>query len=97
MNSDNRVRRIQPSLLPHMQEAIDLYTSNGGSLSDPKIFGEDPLASNSSKKQIRLAAFTAKYSFDDIFHEVSNGNGTTFKSALKYFIDITYRLSVTLV
>lgn len=94
MNKDNRAKKVAPSLLPQTSIAVQMYTNNGGSLSEPTIFGVDPLASDYRKQSLRLQSFSSSYSFEKIFYEVSNGSGITFTKALKYFIDITYRLSV---
>ena len=92
MNKDYRARKIQPNMLPQTRDAIQMYP---GSLSEPAIFGLDPLGSKQAKQDMRLAAFTSSYSFENLFYEVANGNGTTFTRALIFFIDITYRLSVS--
>lgn len=95
MNKDNRAKKISPSLLPQTSIAVQMYRNDGGSISEPTIFGVDPLASDVRKQSIRLQAFLSSYSFEKLFYEVSNDYGHNFKKALKFFIDITYRLSVT--
>ena len=43
MQQDNRARVVILSLLPQTNQAIQLYESSGGRLSDPTSFGSDPL------------------------------------------------------
>ena len=93
MNLDNRTRKIDSQLLPSPSVAAQQYRMNGGTISEPCSFGYDPLEGNSDKKNIRFEAFCSRYSFHTLFCEVSNGCEDNFKNALKYFIDITYRLA----
>ena len=92
MNIDNRAKKIDPTLLPSTEEAVELYP---GTISEPCGFGTDPLESSSSKRSIRLEAFCSRYSFETLFSEVSNGCGTSFSKALLFLIDTSYRLSST--
>ena len=71
MNLDNRTRKIDLSLLPESDEAVQLYP---GIISPPCNFGVDPLHSDDSKKNIRLEVFCSRYSFELLFSEVSNGS-----------------------
>ena len=95
MNSDNQTKQyIDPRLLPSVSNAVDQYHANNKTISQPCSFGVDPLQ-NLSKKTTRFDAFTSHYSFQTLFFEVSNGCTASFVSALNFFIDITYRLSVS--
>ena len=91
---DNRTRRIDRSLLPSANEITQQYRNSGGQITDIRPVGVDPIADNSHKCSIRMSSFTEYYpSFDLIFHQGVNGNDSLFQDALKFFIDITYRLS----
>ena len=90
MNLDNRAKRVDPTLLPSVEQAVQMYP---GAISEPCSFGVDPLETNISKKTIRLESFCSRYSFQTLFSEVSNGCGSSFASALLFLIDTTYRLS----
>lgn len=90
MGLDNRCKKVNPNLLPSTEEAIQQYD---GVISQPCSFGIDPLQQYTAKKTIRYDSFCSKYSFKMLFCEVSNGCDSTFISALKYLIDITYRLA----
>ena len=96
MARDNRVQRITVNL-PTPVEAVSMYNRAGGRLSDETPFGEDPLQGNSDKCAIRQQAFTNNFpSFEPIFHGLVNSDPSLFTRALKFYVDITYRLSRTL-
>ena len=80
-------------MLPSTQEAVEQYNLAGGRIFETCAFGTDPVEMKDELKQIRYESFTSKYSFEILFCEVSNGCGDTFKNALLFLIDITYRLS----
>lgn len=93
MNRDNRVTPIPPNTLPSPSEAVQLYRCNQGHLTDPEQFGSDPLVSDDRKREIRRNAFVQKFpDIPNIFHQVVNGNTSTFREALLGYIDITHRL-----
>lgn len=93
MELDNRARKIYPQLLPSTTTAIQQYSLNGGTISDPCCFGIDPLQSSNAKTIIRREAFDSRYSFTSIFSDISNGCGSSFRSALMFLIDVTFRLA----
>ena len=95
MDLDNRAKRIDLDLLPSTAEAVHQYIANGGTISDSCSFGTDLLQDIPSLKAIRLQSFCSHYSFMSLFCEVSNGYGLSFNCALKFLIDITYRLAHT--
>ena len=73
-----------------------MYRQEGGRISDETCFGEDPLQADNAKILIRAEAFGQRYpSFETIFHELVNSSSTLFKGGLTFYIDITYRLSVS--
>lgn len=93
MELDNRAKRINPQFLPSTTVAVQQYGVNGGTISGPCSFGTDPLETNTWKKMIRYQSFCSRYSFKSLFCEVSNGCGSSFSNALKFLIDVTYRLA----
>lgn len=94
MRANNKAKKITPHILPRPQYAAQQYRANGGSITDPDENITDPLCNDTTKIDRRFQSFTKKYpSFDPIFHNVVNGNKTIFIDALKFFINITYRLS----
>ena len=95
MRRDNRVQRVVGTI-PSPAEAIRLYQEEGGQISDGASFGEDPLYGDVNKFTIRQQSFSTSYpSFDAIFHRLVNSDASLFTNGLKFFIDITYRLSRT--
>lgn len=96
MSQRNNARKLHGNFLPSSTQAVQMYTSSGGMLTEPSQFGTDPIAHSVQKKFIRQTSFSHKYpSFDHIFNEIVNGNSLPFKTALLCFIDITKRLSLS--
>ena len=94
MVQDNRVKKINTHLLPTSAHAVQQYRVSGGTISDNSPFGHDPLAMDPRKMQIRDEAFKGRYpSFEVLFHNIANSNPTPFRDALKFYIDVTFRLS----
>ena len=93
MRRDNRARRIDPRLLPSTSEAVRQYRMGGGTISMPCCFGTDPLETDMIKKEIRYQSFTSRYSFKLLFCDVANSCGSSFRCAMKFLIDVTYRLA----
>ena len=93
MLADNRAKKLDPRILPTPAEAVRMYEEHGGHLTEEGHFGRDPLANDAEKCRIRETAFMDRY--PSAFHNIVNGNDTLFREELKYFIDITYRLSAS--
>jgi len=93
MLMDNRARKID---LPLSIHAVRMYEDNGGHITEESNCGTDPLAGDPEKSTIRERAFSEKYpSFEPVFHQIVNGNDRLFQAGLKFFIDVTFRLSVS--
>lgn len=96
MQVDNRTKKLTGRALLAPADVALLYRQNGGHLTDPTFFGQDPLAGDQQKYSIREEAFATKFpSFDPMFHQTVNGNDHLFREGLKCFIDITRRLACT--
>lgn len=94
MLRNNCAKPIHQGVLPSVEDAVQHYEQQGGQLRDPYQVGSDPLEGNAYKYGVRQEAFVDKYSsFQDIFAKLVNGDSTTFKDALKCYIDITHRIS----
>lgn len=91
----DRLPKLNPlSLLPDTMAAVAMYNQEGGNISDGAQFGYDPLDGDANKISIRNQAFNGRYSsFEHIFHQLVNSNSTPFKEALKFYLDVTFRLS----
>ena len=93
---NNRARKIPQTLLPLPEQASEAYRNTMGVLTDPSPYGRDPLDQDTTKNRLRLQAFHGRFpSFDPIFYDLVNGNSTSFKEAVLFFIDITRRMSCT--
>ncbi len=94
MLSNNRAARVDVSLLPSVSEAKREYIEIGGRLSEPMMFGVDPLGCFPEKYELREANFRLKYpSFEPMFNTVCNGHFSLFCAALIYLIQLTKRLA----
>ena len=92
MRNNNKVKVVNPSDLPGVSAANQMYQQAGGNLRDPHSVGTDTLTD--VERGIRKQVFSGRYpSFGLIFSRVVNGDSTTFRNALICYIDITYRLS----
>ena len=96
MHQDKRTKHISSSLLPSPDEAAQMYRDNVGRLSDPTMFGSDPLIDSDERKLMRESYFKEKYPcFQQIFHQLVNGIDAPFRNALLLYCDITKRLGST--
>ena len=75
-----------------MTTSTAMYCQEGGNNLDGEQFGCNPLDGYANKINIRQQAFRYP-SFEDIFHNLINFNSTLLQDALKFYVDITYRLS----
>ena len=99
MSMANHIKRrnliIDSSLLPESSRAVQLYEQAGGRMREISQFGQHPIAHDTTKYDLWRQAFTDKYpSFKAIFSNLVNENSVPFKSALKFYIDITRRLAI---
>ena len=92
--SNNHTKCIDHRVLPSVADAVRQYQQQGGHLTDPYNVGKDPLEGDTSKSRVRQEAFSDKYpSFLEIFSKLVNGDSSTFRHALSFYIDITRRIS----
>ncbi len=93
--NSNHIVMLDQRYLPNPPEAVRLYEQEtGGRISEESGFGLDPIGTDANKCLIRKQAFFDRYpSFEDIFNNFINSNSVMFRSALLYYIDMTYRLS----
>ena len=91
----NGTTAIHPHEVPSTQQATDDYRQQGGTLSDPKTFGSDPLAANALLCNQRDEVFSERIgtTFSEIFNQVLIGNTVPFEQAILNYILITEELS----
>lgn len=90
--NNSQVRRINPTLVPTVDEAITFYENAGGQLTRECCVGLDPLMGNDEAIQRRERMFMGENpSFDVIFNNVhvTAGGGSLFEDAVLSFIRIT--------
>ena len=89
-----RVHPVNPSLVPSVEDAIQMYTDSGGTTTLNSSFGVDPLSSSDALINQRETEFTQNnLSFDDIYSNVIHGDGSFMAATVLSFINITRNLS----
>ena len=90
----HRSNMLDSSVVPTTEMAVSQYRACGGRITESSHFGRYPIANSIEKCQWRDNAFHQHFpQFNTIFYDLVNRNDTTFKNALIYYIDLTYRLS----
>ena len=96
MRRNDQTSKIPLSTLPTPADAVSQFEQLGGSLTLFPQFGENPLCGKSEWMDLRNAEFTRKYpDFNNIFHQLVNGDDTLFVNGLQYYISISVRLGTT--
>lgn len=86
---------IHPVEVPDVSTAVEMYTDQGGTLTDPTTFGIDPLRDNSSLIEERQDRWSSECGMpvEDIFSNLVSGNSVPLENAITSFITITEQLS----
>ena len=88
------IHAIDPTLLPTSAQALFHYRQCGGQITESSNFGSDPLVLLPDKHLFRERAFKQQFpSFNIIYHQLISDHDKMFQDGLKYFIDLTFRLS----
>lgn len=89
----NLAKQIHPSLVPSLEEAVQLYESRGGRLTTTTPFGLDPLAGHDDLQRIRQRAMDEHIpSPQELFSSVVNGMDIPFAVSVQFMIDKTTSL-----
>ena len=89
-----RIHPLSPTVVPSVQDAVQMYVSAGGVLTPECSFGNDPLVNDEALRNRRDAEFAQNNPpFPQIFQNVISGNGALMERAILSFIDITRYLS----
>ena len=94
--SNDATNPINPADIPTTSAAVSAYRQQGGSLSDPAEFGEDPLATNTLLCRRREDLWLLRcggLNCGDIYSAVMCGNGWHLQNAISKFIEVTRELS----
>ena len=90
----NSVNQIHSSLVPSLQESIQLYESSGGHLTPSTQVGVDPLAGHDDLLSIRQRAMEENIpSPENLFSNVVNGIDVPLSQSIRYMVDQTTDLS----
>lgn len=79
--------------LPSTEDALSMYSAQGGHLSDPTEVGNDPLEGNEALMQQRESEWRAACCVSDLFGDVLLGNTSSLGLAIQLYVSITLRLS----
>ena len=94
MRASYKVRPVNAATVPSSVQAVTEYTQSGGHLTDPQNNSMDPLEGDRVKQEIRESSFAQQFpSIDCIFHALVNYDGSLFTAAVKFYIDINFRLA----
>ena len=81
-------------MIPTVEDAIQMYTNAGGTITRDSSFGIDPLASRGALINQREREFTRNNpSFNEIYSNIMNGDRSLMVSAVLSLIDNTRNLS----
>ena len=84
----NCAKAIHPSLVPSLDEAVDLYQSAGGHLTPSTSFGYDPLAGYEDLQRARQRAMEEMLPCpEELFSYVVNGITLPFAQSIQFMID----------
>ena len=79
MLRDIRARRIDPAVIPTVNDAVASYRAQGGHLTDPDELGVDPISHDREKSRIHQQSFSEKFpSFGLIVNLYFFGKGYCF-------------------
>lgn len=81
-------------MVPSVEDAIQMYTDAGGTITRDSSFGDDPLANSGVLNNQRETEFIRDNpTFQEIYSNVINGDGSLLMSAVLSFFNITRNLS----
>ena len=81
--------------MPSVVDAVSAYREQGGRITDPSDFGQDPLSSDITLLQLREQEWSRRCGMtaEDIYTQVMCGNTQPLRDAMVKFIEITLELS----
>ena len=90
----SRVRILDATVVPTVDEAVEMYISSGGTITRESTCGFDPLANYDDLIRRREQEFAQNIgSFSDIFTNAINGDGSMMERAILFMYDTTVNLS----
>ena len=92
--SRNGTTAISPVDIPSKVDAVAAYRQQGGSLTDPGEFGEDPLQASAHLQARREDIWKLRCgTCDDLYTTFMQGNNNDLQDAILKFIEVTHELS----
>ena len=91
----NQTSAIHPAELPSLSAAVESYQRQGGSLTDPTVFGHDPLADSSALVQQRQQTWSERCGMipEEILSQLVSGSVQHLQQAVIHFVEITTELT----
>lgn len=90
----SRVHPLNSAMIPSVEDAIQMYTDAGGTITRDSSFGIDPLASSDALINLRETEFIRDNpTFDEIYSNIINGDGSLMVRAVLSLINVTRNLS----
>lgn len=90
--ADLRTAQIPSHLIPPAEVVAADYISNGGSLTYPSPYGQDPLDGYPDRQLQRENLWSSTYQCDHIFNATLMGNSGVFWDAVDMYMNITHHL-----
>ena len=88
------INPIHPAEVPQLTAAVEQYRAQGGSITDPRSFGEDALENDMALVQQREELWAEQSEPPEaIFSAVMGGNSTPLENGILKFIELTNELS----
>ena len=95
--ANNQVTPISRQNIPSLDQAISAHENNGGHLTPESCYGQDPIIDLPGLQLLRERDFLYEYpNMDAVFQNVLHDNGTIFRQAILFFIELTNRYSTLL-
>ena len=86
----SRVHPLNSAMIPSVEDAIQMYTDAGGTITRDSSFGIDPLASSDALINQRETEFIRDNpTFDEIYSNIINGDGSLMVRAVLSLINVT--------
>ena len=93
-SSRNNITSIPRCQISTTDQAIHLFTNNGGHLTPESSFGQDPLQKFPPLQKLRERDFCNRFpSTAHVFENVIHSDGSVFVDYLQFFIELTQRYS----
>ena len=93
----SRARMVDPTVIPSVDEAVQMYTTAGGMITRECCFGFDPLAADENLKNQPEQLLQQDIGlFTDVFNNVISGDGALLQSAILHFFNTTTELATQL-